>query len=270
MSAAPPLNPIGTIAQNPIDSSGASWLGSAWWQQLQPGSWRGVPFVMDTTPTKAGRRIAVHEYPYRDTVWPEDLGKLPRRYQVSAFLVGDDCYQQKRKMIAACEQAGAGTLVHPILGSLQCVLIDFSTADRRDRGRYVEVEFEFIDAAANTLAPAASAATGNLVQSQAANLNSVSATALASNFAGVPAIPTASTAFVSSFASLAVNAVNDPARALSAVAGLQGLFGRYATGRLMTLQPSTATVASVLAQTVTTRQAVLDAATALTAAAAGL
>ena len=269
MSAAPPINPVGTVSGTPIDTSPASWLGGTWWQQLQPGSWRGLPFVMDTTPTKAGRRVAVHEYPYRDTVWPEDLGKLPRRYQVAAFLVGDDCYQQKAAMIVACEQAGAGTLVHPILGSLQVVLIDFTTTDRRDRGRYVEVEFDFIDAG-TTLLPATTAATGQGVANAADAVNTASASDLATSLAGLKPVPTAPTQFITDFANLAVSAVNDPARALSAIAGLPGLYGRYSTGRMATLLPVGTTVADALAASVNTRQAVLDAANSLIGAAGGL
>jgi prophage DNA circulation protein len=262
MSAAPPLSPIGTQSPHPVDNSGASWLGGAWWAQLQPGSWRGHGFVMDAAPTKAGRRVAVHEYPYRDTVWAEDLGKLPRRFQLTAFLVGDDCYQQKFAMINACEQLGVGTLVHPTLGSMQVVCLDFSTTDRRDRGRYVEIEFEFI-AAGDTPFPSSGAATGSLVNGAAAALQGTAAASLARNLTGLNPLPTAPTAFIGNFSALATNAVNDPARALSAVSGLVGLYGRYATGRMSTLQQDTATVASALANSVTTRQAVLNAANAL-------
>lgn len=265
MSAAPPLNPIGTIAQTPIDTSAASWLSGTWWEQLQPGSWRGLPFVMDATPTKAGRRIALHEYPYKDSVWPEDLGKLPRRYQISAYLTGDDCYQQKAAMIAACEQAGAGTLVHPTLGAIQVVLLDFTTTDRRDRGRYVEVEFDFIDAGSSLL-PAGTIDTGSVISSAASALGAASASDLSDNLAGLTPSPTAPTQFISDFAALAVDAVNDPARALNAVAGLVGLYGRYANANLSTLQPEAVTVSSALANAVTTRQAVIDAADALVAA----
>jgi prophage DNA circulation protein len=266
MSAAPPLSPIGTASPAPAAATGSSWLAGSWHEQLQPGSWRGVGFVMDATPTKAGRRVAVHEYPYRDTVWPEDLGKLPRHYQVAAFLVGDDCYQQKKAMIAACEKAGPGTLVHPILGSLQVVLLDFTTTDRRDRGRYVEVELEFIDAGTNTILPAATAATGQLVANAANALNATSATSLAQNLVGLAPTPTAPTQFIQQFANVAVHAVNDPARALSAVSGLVGFFGRYAMGRMTTLQPEGTTVAQALGNAVTSRQGVITAANALVAA----
>ena len=127
-----------------IDQSGNSWLASSWWEQLQPGSWRGVGFVMDTAETKAGRRTSMHEYPYRDTVWVEDLGRLPRHFAFTAYLTGDDVYQQRNAMIQACEQPGEGTLVHPTLGSVQCVLVDFTAADRRERGRYVEISLVFV------------------------------------------------------------------------------------------------------------------------------
>lgn len=271
MSALPPLSPIGSgtgsnVAVQPAQSS---WLGGLWYQQLSPGSWRGLPFVLDNTPTKTGRRIALHEYPYKDSVWPEDLGKLPRHIQVSAFLVGDDCYSQKKAMIAACEQQGAGTLVHPTLGSMQVYLLSFQTVDRRDRGRYVEVDFEFIDAASTAIAPAATLNTGSMVSKLAGALNTASAGSLGSTLASLSPIAT-TIAAPANFAQQAVNMVNDPARALSAVSGLAGLYGRYAMGANTILQPAGSTVATALNAATVTRQAVIDAANALTAASNGL
>src|SRR5436190_10552423 len=99
------LQTIGTAA-NAIDNSGRSWEGGHWFEQLQPGSWRGHGFVMDMAQTSGGRRTALHEYPYRDSIWLEDLGKLPRRYVFQAFLTGDDVYQRRDAMLAACEKPG--------------------------------------------------------------------------------------------------------------------------------------------------------------------
>lgn len=271
MSAAPPLNPVGTSTGygSPVSPANSSWLGGLWYQQLSPGSWRGLPFVLDNTPTKTGRRIALHEYPYKDSVWPEDLGKLPRHIQVSAFLVGDDCYTQKKAMIAACEQQGAGTLVHPTLGSMQVYLLSFQTTDRRDRGRYVEVDFEFIDAASTAMAPAATLNTGNMVATAAAALNTASASSLGSTLASLAPIATNIPA-AANFAQQAISMVNDPARALSAVSGLPGLFGRYAMGANTTVQPAGTTVQTALNNAIASRQAVIDAAGALTGASEAL
>lgn len=251
------------------DQSGNSWLASTWLEQLQPGSWRGVGFVMDSAETHAGRRTATHEYPYRDTVWVEDLGRLPRRFTFTAFLVGDDVYQQRNAMIQACEQPGEGTLVHPTLGSVQCVLIDFTTSDRRERGRYVEISFSFV-VSGDLLFPTAALATGPAVNNAAAALNTASASDLSSSLSSLPQVPQIGTQAVPGFGTLATAAVNDPTRALSAVAGLQGYYGRYSAGSRSTLQDPSATVASCLAQAVTSRETVLAAVATLNAAAIAL
>src|SRR5262249_16599750 len=76
-------------------------------------SWRGVGFVMDVGQTTTGRRIAIHEYPYRDSIWAEDLGKLPRRFSFQAFLTGDDVYQfNGRLLIKGCSIAGRRQQAH--------------------------------------------------------------------------------------------------------------------------------------------------------------
>jgi prophage DNA circulation protein len=254
-----------------VDNSGQSWMDGAWFQQLQPGSWRGCGFVLDAGDTRAGRRVAIHEYPYRDDAWVEDLGKLPRRFSIQAFVVGDDVYQQRDAMLAACEQPGPGTLVHPTLGSIQCVLLEpLQCTDRRERGRVVELAFAFI-IAGDVLYPSTSVATGQNVQAQAGALNAASAGDLARSLGSLQSlIPAQVTGSVAGFAAMATDAVNDPTRALNAVAGLQGFYGRFATGSRQTMQPAGATVSTVLADGVVQRSAVLAAAASLTASAGAL
>ena len=219
-----------------VDQSSSSWLASSWWEQLQPGSWRGVGFVMDTAETKAGRRTSVHEYPYRDSVWVEDLGRLPRRFAFTAYLTGDDVYSQRNNMLQACEQAGPGTLVHPTFGSVECVLLDFTAADRRERGRYVEISLVFV-VSGDLLFPVAGQATGSQVNGYADALDDASAQDFSASVASLQRVPQLSTQALPQWSSLAVTAVNDPARALASVAGLQGYYGRYSAGRMGALQP---------------------------------
>lgn len=238
------------------DNRPGSWLASSWWQQLQPGSWRGVGFVMDAAENRAGRRVALHEYPYRDTVWPEDLGKLPRRFAFQAFLVGDDVYRQRNAMVAACEQAGPGTLVHPTMGTVTCTLLEFSTTDRRERGRMVEVAFQFV-VGGDQLLPVPASSTGAAVGDAAAGVNTASASDLGLALGALGSVPQAATRALPQFGALALQVIDDPARALGAVAGLAGYFGRYASGSRTTLLPATATIASTLADSITRRSAVL-------------
>ena len=268
MSAIPPsILPAGTsaIAGEPD----ASWLASSWWQQLQPGSWRGVGFVMDTGETRAGRRIVEHIYPYRDTIWAEDLGMLPRRFAFSAFLIGDDCYQQRDAMLAACEQPGEGTLVHPTLGPVQCVLLESAATDRRERERVVEISFSFV-LSSSILYPTTAIATGDNTNAQASALEQAAQSDLATGMTSVGTIPRYAFSNLGGFTSQAQIAVDDPARALAAVTGLQGFYGRYSAGNLVTLQPPSATVDSALAASIVLREAVLSAIAGVRAAADAL
>ena len=240
-----------------IDNSGETWADGSWFLQLQPGSWRGVGFVLDAGDTVAGRRVAIHEYPYRDDAWAEDLGKLPRRFSVQAFMVGDDVYQQRDAMIDACEQPGPGTLVHPTLGSIECVMLEFQVTDRRERGRVVEVQFSFI-IAGDVQFPSTMIATGQNVLAQCGALSSASAFDLGNSLAGVT-VARQATAGVAQFTGMASGAMNDASRVFNAVRGLQGFYGRFGTGSRTTMQPATATVQTLLSDATRARTAVLAA-----------
>jgi prophage DNA circulation protein len=259
---------VGSLAQTlgtsrVVDNSGASWLGSTWWAQLQPGSWRGVGFVMDAAELKAGRRTATHEYPYRDTVWTEDLGKLPRRFAFQAWLVGDDVYQQRDDMLAACEKTGSGTLVHPTMGAVEVVLVDFTTTDRRERGRVVELAFQFV-AAGKTLFPTAVVSTGEGVETAAKDVTTAAGDDLKKGLDQFSIIPPSIVQTVDQFGKLAIGTVNDAARAINAVRGIAGVFGRFGLGNRSGFLPAIATVNSVLSASITTRNAVVSAAGRLT------
>ncbi|QCR38942.1 DNA circularization protein [Nissabacter sp. SGAir0207] len=105
-----------------LGTSGDTW---DWQSNLHAASFRGVPFAVEKGDAKFGRRLAVHEYPYRDSVWVEDMGRSTRRFTITGFIIqsslvytAPDVMTQRNSLIAAAETAGAGTLVHPTLGEL--------------------------------------------------------------------------------------------------------------------------------------------------------
>lgn len=105
-----------------LGSSGDLW---DWQEHLHPASFRGVPFAVVSGEGVYGRRNAIHEYPYRDTAWIEDLGRATRRFTIRGFIIqssrvydAPDVMMQRDSLIAACESGGTGTLVHPTLGEL--------------------------------------------------------------------------------------------------------------------------------------------------------
>ncbi len=89
---------------------------------LRPASFRGVPFQVNGSDLGVGRRVQVHDYPQRDQPWVEDLGRATREIAFEGFLIGADFIDQANRLLAELETAGAATLVHPWLGSMQVCL----------------------------------------------------------------------------------------------------------------------------------------------------
>ena len=89
-----------------------------WKDRLQDASFRGVPFKVEEESTGTGRRVETHEYPNRDKPYTEDLGKITFRPSITAYVVGDDCFDQRDRLIDALNKPGPGTLVQPNRHSL--------------------------------------------------------------------------------------------------------------------------------------------------------
>ncbi len=90
--------------------------------QLQPASFRKVPFEVASADTSVGRRVVVHEFPLSDTPQPEDLGRKAGEFMLDGFIIGDDYIDVKNRLIGALTFPGPGTLIHPSMGTLQVVL----------------------------------------------------------------------------------------------------------------------------------------------------
>ncbi|HGW7256049.1 TPA: DNA circularization N-terminal domain-containing protein, partial [Escherichia coli] len=95
---------------------------SGWREKLLEASFRGVPFKVEEESAGTGRRVETHEYPNRDKPYTEDLGKVTFRPSITAYVVGDDCFDQRDRLIDALNKPGPGTLVHPTYGEMKvCV-----------------------------------------------------------------------------------------------------------------------------------------------------
>jgi len=92
----------------------------SWREELQPASFRGIGFFVVSTEIQFGRKTKLHEFPFNQTGFDEDLGRKPKEFSFSAFFSGDDYLFDLKRLINAIEtNEKAGTLIHPSLGSLQ-------------------------------------------------------------------------------------------------------------------------------------------------------
>ncbi|MBV2180886.1 MAG: DNA circularization N-terminal domain-containing protein [Castellaniella sp.] len=237
MSTTQILNVAGSIGglANAVD--GLLTLGGGNWQaSLQAASFGGVPFGVDSARTRAGRRQAVHVYPFRDEVWVEDMGKLPRQFRIQGFLVEDSLIYggggviaQRNALLSVCEADGTNTLVHPtfgVVGSLAC--LDVEIEERKDLGRVFQFTLTLMvsgvrqyPASARSAADALTAAADEL---RAGSLADLARTVVVDIQLGAAVVRSAvSTAL--GYYQMAVGVVNGVNRVFNAVSTLSGNFG---------------------------------------------
>lgn len=93
---------------------------------LQPGSYKGVPFLISTSSISGGRKDVLHSFPNSEKQTIEDLGLNPRVYNVTAFInanTKNENYLQKRDFfLSILEQSEPGTLIHPLYGRIDNVV----------------------------------------------------------------------------------------------------------------------------------------------------
>ena len=259
-------------------------IAANWRAQLRPASLGGVPFAVWGGQIRVGRRNAVHEYPFKDEVWVEDLGRAARRITLTGFLVENAAYgggsviQQRDRLIAVCESRDQKTLVHPTLGSLNVSLLDSAMEERWDQGRMFEVSFSFIEAGQRVF-PRADVSTGSVVDSAAdaaeSALSADFATSIEASLSQGKAVVDMAVSTSSAWAGNAVALAGDATNLINTVGSLSGSYSRYFGGRARGYQNVTAqlampatTITQLVAAGTVARQGVSTAAAALTSAAA--
>lgn len=259
----------------------------SWFDELQGAKFGGVPFGVLGGQIRVGRRNAVHEYPFKDEVWVEDLGRAARRITLTGFLVESAVYggldsviQQRDQMIAVCESAGQSTLVHPTLGSLKVSLLESVFTERWDRGRVFEIGFSFIESGERVF-PENQEDTSKAVEDACDgvdiaaltdfSLESVTALAFGSSVVDM-AVSTAG-----GWASGALAQVSDATNLMNMVGDLPGDFGRFFGGRARGITGAIAgsisgvtSLSGLIAAGTAARSLVSDAVSTLLSAATGL
>lgn len=117
-----------------------------WIDQLQPASFRGVPFHVHSIDVQAGDNVVVREYPFQDLPTVFRMGEAAEEIKFSAYVIGDDYIEQRealRKVLT-----GDGVLVHPTAGSLRVFVAGrFSISEApTDEGGMARFELTFIRA----------------------------------------------------------------------------------------------------------------------------
>jgi len=94
-------------------------MTETWRDKLLPASFRGISFLIPQTSVPVGMKGQLHEFPQRDTPFFEQLGKQSQVHKMTGWVIGDDCFERRDKLIEALSTPEAGELVHPWLGRMQ-------------------------------------------------------------------------------------------------------------------------------------------------------
>lgn len=216
----------------------------AWFQDLQPASFRGIPFGVFGARGSFGRRVALHEYPFRNSPWPEDVGRKTRVFNVVGFLLENDIITsqgdvvaQVKNMIAAAETNSTGTLIHPTLGSMQVQLLDLDTEEAWNQGRMIRLSLRFVEAGVKVFPSTTVSTTVVGQQSALAAFNGIAIdfqTSITSLYLKGAAIVQQVQGTVNLWVRQAQDVVNDATNVYNYVSTLPqtvaGMYGRYFGG----------------------------------------
>jgi len=133
---------------------------------LLPASFKGIPFfVRSEVLTEGGRRIVLHDYPNSNERYVEDLGQLPAKFSVTAFVTGPDYLNRADQLEKALQEKGRGRLQMPNFGARNVFALPY----RKDASQIAvgEIRFELSFAAGKAISgPVRAAATTETVFSR--------------------------------------------------------------------------------------------------------
>ncbi len=159
-----------------------------WRDTLQKAKFRDAEFNVQGTDGQVGRRTVLHEYAKRDEPYAEDMGRKAREFNLEAYVIGADYMAARDRLIAAIEQPGPGTLVHPYRGTFSVVVTACRISETSDEGGMARFSLTFVEAGKNAN-PAARLDTQAAVVAKAAQARAAAETNFGRVFtvAGQPA-----------------------------------------------------------------------------------
>lgn len=123
-------------------------------RRLIGASFRGVPFLVEASDRGGGRRAVVHEFPFRDDPFVEDLGRRARSFRVEGYVIGDDYLVQRDALLAALEDiAGPGELVHPFHGVRRAICLNVTVRESRTDGGMATFAIDLVETPSQSPVP---------------------------------------------------------------------------------------------------------------------
>lgn len=123
-------------------------LQNPWRARYQLAYFRSAYFHVETDARQGGRRVAVHQYPKRNTPYAEDMGRSANRFLVQGYLIGPTYWDAKNILITELEKDGPGRLRLPLpyqMADVTVMVMSYTVTEARERGGYCTIEMDFVE-----------------------------------------------------------------------------------------------------------------------------
>lgn len=116
----------------------------AWKDELQDASFRGITFECISIKDAVSKTNSIHQAPYSDSAYVEDMGKEPRKITIQAVFSGEYCKSESDGLIDALNERGTGELVHPIYGVCSANVVSYGISHDADSVDVCSISIDFI------------------------------------------------------------------------------------------------------------------------------
>ena len=117
----------------------------SWEDRFEEGTYRGIPFLIESHRYKSGRRIQDHQFPFIQRNYAEDLGKQSDEFEITGFILGTNYDLERNKLLQALKEPGGGLLVHPYLGRVRVHVLGFELSEDRDNRDFCRLRMNFVE-----------------------------------------------------------------------------------------------------------------------------
>lgn len=121
----------------------------AWRDNLREASFKGVSFKVQDHEREGSRRLVINRYPFRETPFTEDLGRNEKKWSISGYIVGPEYMAARDALLDAVENGGAGILIHPYLGTIECICSEWRFRESQTEGGMVSFTLGFVEPGEN-------------------------------------------------------------------------------------------------------------------------
>ncbi len=117
----------------------------SWEADLEECTWRGIKFNVQSITDSQRRKRAAYEFPYRDGVKHEDMGREPRPTNFTAVFIGPTYLNEVGQLQAEVDTGLKGTFNHPLFGAWEAHVDLGNIEHSHDQRDKATVQIEVIE-----------------------------------------------------------------------------------------------------------------------------